>query len=178
MCCTVHLFFLSFLSSLHFCHHLRSSVEPTVVVKLAMSLCVWERVRTRVCVYMCACACLRVHFRNRESMSARRCKRVYKLMSEHLCVRVCVHAHACMHVYVCVCVWWLLIEAELTRQTSCGSLMAEFRMRRKPSMRQAREMWGEIVGTEQRETHTWIKQSKSQKQRILGESRVLPIKKE
>lgn len=35
----------------------------------------------------------------------------------------------------------MLIEAELTRQASCGSLMAEFRMRRKPSMRQPREMW-------------------------------------
>lgn len=35
----------------------------------------------------------------------------------------------------------MLIEAELTRQTSRRSLMAEFRMRRKPSMRPPREMW-------------------------------------
>lgn len=33
----------------------------------------------------------------------------------------------------------MLIEAELTRHKSCGTLMAEFRMRWKPSMRQPGE---------------------------------------
>jgi len=33
----------------------------------------------------------------------------------------------------------MLINAELTRQKSCGSLMAEFRMRRKTRMRKQRD---------------------------------------